>query len=52
MAGMELTVISLAFPQIMARFPGTSEELLSPVFSGYNIVISLVIRPEFAPPET
>ena len=43
MVSMELTVISLAFPQIRARFPDASEELLSWVFSGYSIGVASLL---------
>lgn len=36
MVGMEITVISLAFPEIRERFSGTSESALSWIVSAYN----------------
>ncbi|NDH97326.1 MAG: hypothetical protein EBZ17_07700, partial [Actinobacteria bacterium] len=37
MVSMEITVISLAFPEIRDQFSETSESALSWIFSAYNI---------------
>ena len=37
MVSMEITIISLAFPEIRSRFADTSESVLSWIFSAYNI---------------
>ena len=43
MVSMEITVISLAFPEIRARFSDTSESALSWIFSAYNIGVASLL---------
>ncbi|MEM9521970.1 MAG: MFS transporter [Actinomycetota bacterium] len=43
MVSMEITVISLAFPEIRARFADTSESVLSWIFSAYNIGVASLL---------
>ena len=43
MVSMEITVISLAFPEIRAEFAETSESALSWIFSGYNIGVASLL---------
>ncbi|MEM8705756.1 MAG: MFS transporter [Actinomycetota bacterium] len=43
MVSMEITVISLAFPEIRERFSDTSESALSWVFSAYNIGVASLL---------
>ena len=43
MVSMEITVISLAFPEIRERFADTSESVLSWIFSAYNIGVASLL---------
>ncbi|MEO0493845.1 MAG: MFS transporter [Actinomycetota bacterium] len=43
MVSMEITVISLAFPEIREQFSDTSESALSWVFSAYNIGVASLL---------
>ncbi|MEM9464422.1 MAG: MFS transporter [Actinomycetota bacterium] len=43
MVSMEITVISLAFPEIRERFSDTSESVLSWIFSAYNIGVASLL---------
>ena len=43
MVSMEITVISLAFPEIREQFAETSESALSWIFSGYNIGVASLL---------
>jgi len=45
MASIEITIISLALPDIRAAFAGQSESLLSWVFNGYNITVAALLLP-------
>ena len=43
MVSMEITVISLAFPEIREQFADTSESVLSWIFSAYNIGVASLL---------
>lgn len=43
MVSMEITIISLAFPEIRSRFADTSESVLSWIFSAYNIGVASLL---------
>ncbi len=43
MVSVEITIISLAFPEIRARFPETSESTLSWVITAYNIGVASLL---------
>ena len=43
MVAMEITIISLAFPEIQAAFPDSSRETLSWVFTTYNIGVAALL---------
>lgn len=43
MLSIEITVISLAFPEIRERFSDTSESVLSWIFSAYNIGVASLL---------
>jgi hypothetical protein len=49
MVGMEITVITLAFPEIREQFSETSESALSWMFSAYNIGVALVLGLRWLP---
>jgi len=43
MVSMEITIIALAFPEIRARFPDTSESTLSWIITGYSIGVASLL---------